>query len=83
VRIPVRGSAVGLVRAYTLLGNATGLAFVRGNGRFIRWTVGNASPDVLTVEDVDAMVTSGADVASKFDEEDDAAVLDRLDELSP
>jgi hypothetical protein len=64
---------------HTILGNAPGLSFAPGNGRFIRWQ-GNDSPDILCAADLPALFGSGAHFARKFDEVVDATVLDRLDE---
>jgi hypothetical protein len=63
----------------TVLGNATGLTFAPGNGRFIRWAPGAESPDILTLGDLTDIRSSGAHFARKFDERVDAAVLDHLD----
>jgi hypothetical protein len=64
----------------TILCNAPGLRFAPGNGRFIRW--GQAvkeHPDILTVDDLAAIVASGAHFARKFDADIDSEVLDLLD----
>jgi hypothetical protein len=73
--VPIAGEAC----FQTILGNAGGLSFAPGNGRFIRWE-GKDSPDILTAGDLPALAGSGAHFARKFDEELDGTVLDRLDE---
>jgi hypothetical protein len=49
--------------------------------RFVWFTPGSPSPEVLTEHDLDRVLASGAQFARKFDAAVDAAVLDRLDEL--
>jgi hypothetical protein len=67
---------------HTVLGNTTGLTFAPGDARCIQWTQGEAHPEVLTADDLDGMVASGAHFGRKFDELVDSSVLDRLDVLS-
>jgi hypothetical protein len=67
---------------HTVLRNATGLTFAPGDARYIRWTEGDAHPEMLTVGDLDSMIASGTHFARKFDEDVDSSVLDRLDLLS-
>jgi hypothetical protein len=68
---------------HTILSNTKGLTFAPDNARFIRWGPLKANnPDVLTTDDLDALISSGAMFARKFDEMVDSAVLDRLDLLS-
>ncbi len=67
---------------HTILRNDTALTFAPGDARYIRWTEGEAHPEVLTISDLDSMVASGAHFGRKFDEDVDSSVLDRLDSLS-
>lgn len=67
---------------HTILHNATGLTFAPGYARYVRWTEGEPHPEVLTVNDLESMVASGAHFGRKFDEVVDSSVLDRLDVLS-
>ena len=67
---------------HTVLGNTTGLTFAPGDARYIRWTQGEAHPEVLTAADLGGMVASGAHFGRKFDELVDSSVLDRLDVIS-
>ena len=53
---------------HTVLRNTTGLTFAPGDARYIRWTEGEAHPEVLTVGDLDGMVASGAHFGRKFDD---------------
>ena len=47
---------------------------------YIDWSRGGASPKLLTVEDLPALMSSDKLFARKFDIEQDGAVLDRLEE---
>jgi hypothetical protein len=67
---------------HTILKNTMGLTFAPDNARFIRWGQRIAGPDLLTADDLDVMVASGAWFARKFDELVDSSVLDHLDMLS-
>jgi Core-2/I-Branching enzyme len=48
--------------------------------RFIRWRPGSRHPKVLTLEDFSEIAQSPGFFARKFDDEVDAAVLDRIDQ---
>lgn len=67
----------------TILHNAPGLTIAPGNGRFIRWKGNESSPEILTADDLETMLQSGAHFARKFDEDVDGAVLDLLDTQAP
>ncbi len=67
---------------HTILANAGGLTFAPSNDRFIRWVPGSPSPEILTVQDLDLIASSGCHFARKFDELVDRTVLDRLDLLA-
>jgi len=67
---------------HTILKNTKELTFAPDNARFIRWGQRKASPDVLTADDLEVMISSGARFARKFDELVDSSVLDHLDLLS-
>jgi hypothetical protein len=62
----------------TILCNSTGLTFAPGNERFIRFNK-EESPEILTANDLEAVVQSGAHFARKFDDSVDSTVLDLLD----
>jgi hypothetical protein len=67
---------------HTILANTTALTFAPGYDRYIRRTEGSPHPVVLTSQDIDSMMASGAHFARKFDELIDSSVLDELDQLS-
>ena len=67
---------------HTILKNTMGLTFAPDNARFIRWGQRIAGPDLLTADDLDVMLASGAWFARKFDELVDSSVLDHLALLS-
>jgi hypothetical protein len=67
---------------HTVLGNADGLRVAPRDPWFVRHPAEASHPDVLTSNDLDAMMASGAIFARKFDESIDSSVLDRLDVLS-
>ncbi len=77
-RVPIADEAC----FHTVLRNTPGLTFAPDNGRFIRWGQRIANPDVLTVDDLEVLLTSDARFARKFDELVDSSVLDQLDKLS-
>jgi hypothetical protein len=52
---------------------------INNNLRFIDWSLGGASPKILTVKDVDHFSKSGKFFARKFDENIDSKVLDWID----
>ena len=54
----------------------SGLRLHPDNRRYVRFEPGSPNPRVLTLDDLDAALASGADFARKFD---DPAVLDELD----
>ena len=64
----------------TLLLNGSGrLDVCNDRKRFIRWTSGTSHPHVLTVDDLDAVRTSGDFFARKVDAHRSAELLDQLD----
>ena len=65
----------------TALMNDRGLQVAHDDRRFVSFTPGSPSPEVLTEADLDRVRASGAEFARKFDAAVDGAVLDRLDEL--
>lgn len=77
-RVPISDEAC----FHTILKNTKGLTFAPDNARYIRWGQHLANPDVLTTDDLDVMIASGAQFARKFDELVDLSVLDHLDLLS-
>jgi len=50
--------------------------------RYIRFQRGNASPDILTMNDAKILVDSGKFYARKFDTDKDEKILDYLDEVA-
>jgi hypothetical protein len=65
---------------HTLIMNNSGFSVIPSNRRFIRWRDADAkSPETLTLADLNAIVTSDAHFARKFNAED--PVLDQLDRL--
>jgi hypothetical protein len=62
----------------TALGRALAPERIGPSRRFTRWR-GGAHPDVLTLEDLPQLVTSGDHFARKLDQSLDAALLDALD----
>ena len=65
---------------HTVLGNAPHLRLCRDNRRYIDWeSPVRVGPKVLTVEDYERVVQSGAHFARKFDLELDALILEQLD----
>lgn len=66
----------------TILANSPGLRSAPGNNRFIRFRETPSHPDILTINELDELRSSGAHFARKFDPDVDAEVLDHLDELA-
>ena len=64
-----------------LLCNAQQLRVVNDYYRHIDWSNGGLHPKTLTCDDLPELTASPAHFARKFDIQQDAAVLDRLDEL--
>jgi len=64
----------------TVLMNDPELRVSGDDRRFIRFSAGAPSPDLLTGADVERLLASGAHFARKFDAEADAEALDLLDE---
>jgi len=64
-----------------LLNDAEQLKIVADRKRYIRWTEGKPSPQLLGLEDLPALSASGDFFARKFDSQVTPEALDRLDEL--
>jgi len=52
---------------------------INNNLRYIDWSLGGASPKILTVDDVDKISNSGKFFARKFDANFDSEILDWID----
>jgi hypothetical protein len=63
----------------TLLRAAPGLRIESRSRRFLRWQRGASHPELLTRDDLPALLASDAFFARKFDEERHPGVLDALD----
>jgi hypothetical protein len=65
---------------HTVLGNDHSLRLSGDVRRYTQWDQPHGTgPRVLRVDDIDAILDSGADFARKFDEEVDSRVLDEID----
>lgn len=65
----------------TALANDPSLRLSGDTRRHTRWDPGASGPRALGIGDLPGILASGADVARKFDETVDGAVLDALDEV--
>ena len=65
----------------TVLMNDGRLSVSGDDRRYVSFAPGAPRPDLLTEAHFDTLAASGAHFARKFDSDEDAAVLDRLDEL--
>jgi hypothetical protein len=52
---------------------------INNNLRYIDWSLGGASPKVLTMNEVEALSSSGKFFGRKFDTEIDSQILDWID----
>ncbi|MEI6087851.1 MAG: glycosyl transferase, partial [Bacteroidota bacterium] len=52
---------------------------INDNLKYIDWSLGGASPKILTIDDIDKISKSGKFFARKFDANFDSEVLDWID----
>lgn len=65
---------------HTILANTPSLKLHNHNWRYIDWGTGGAHPRVLGSEDMETALASGCHFARKFDQAQERAVLDALDQ---